>query len=159
MLATLTTAPADLVVVSSYAFHPLASGATGADRRREWATGVRRTVDQLRAAGSEVLVVADTPRFPTAPPTCLSSHVQDTRPCAGDRTSALDPVLTAAERTAAVASGAAYVDLTPALCDARTCPVVVGNLLVYRDVNHLTATFATYLAPELRDQVERARPA
>lgn len=158
VLATLTSAPADLVVVSSYAFHPLASGATGADRRNEWSVGLRRTIDQVLAAGSSVLVVADTPRFPTAPPICLSSHVQDTRPCAGDPASARDPTLTMAERTVTVSAGAAYVDLTPALCDTRTCPIIVGNLLVYRDVNHLTATFAAYLAPELREEVEKARP-
>jgi hypothetical protein len=35
----------------------------------------------------------------------------------------------------------------------RRCPVVIGNLLVYRDTNHLTTEYATMLAPLLEAQL------
>lgn len=43
--------------------------------------------------------------------------------------------------------GADVIDPEPWLCAEGTCPVIVGNLLVYRDDNHLTATFSRWLAP------------
>ena len=158
VLSRLTDDPPDLVLISSYAYHPLASRSGGAERRREWATGLRRTVERLRTSGSKVLVVADTPRFETAPPTCLSKNVEEAGSCAGDPSSSLDPQLTAAEEAVTREPGATYVNLNPYLCDADSCPAVIGDLLVYRDVNHLTATFARYLAPTLQEQVEEARP-
>ena len=35
--------------------------------------------------------------------------------------------------------------LTPQLCPGRVCPAVIGNVLVYRDTTHLTATYAASL--------------
>ena len=41
-----------------------------------------------------------------------------------------------------------YLDLLPWLCDTRgTCPLVVRNLIVYRDDNHVTETYAQHLLP------------
>jgi hypothetical protein len=41
----------------------------------------------------------------------------------------------------------------PWLCTAQTCPVIVGNLLVYRDESHLSTAYSSLLArllyPEL----------
>ncbi len=158
VLSRLADDPPDLVLISSYAYHPLASRSVGAERRQEWATGLRHTAERLRAVGSQVLVVADTPRFETAPPTCLSENVEKSGICAGAPSTSLDAQLLAAEQAATRESGASYIDLNPYLCDASSCPAVIGDLLVYRDVNHLTATFARYLAPTLQEQVEEARP-
>ena len=35
-----------------------------------------------------------------------------------------------------------------------TCTVIVGNLLVYRDDNHITATYANWLTPAIGAQLE-----
>jgi hypothetical protein len=37
----------------------------------------------------------------------------------------------------------------PWFCTASGCPTVVGNILVYRDDNHMTVTFASFIAPLL----------
>ena len=39
------------------------------------------------------------------------------------------------------------------ICDADRCPSTRGKYLVYRDSNHLTATFAKALAPYLYRQL------
>ncbi|WP_185974215.1 acyltransferase family protein [Curtobacterium sp. KBS0715] len=44
---------------------------------------------------------------------------------------------------------AAEVDLTDHYCTATTCPAVIGGVLVYRDKSHVTATWASSLAPYL----------
>ncbi|MDQ0613315.1 peptidoglycan/LPS O-acetylase OafA/YrhL [Microbacterium sp. W4I4] len=138
----------DTVVISSYSGYALPS-ADGDARERAWSEGVSRTVKRLVDAGSQVLVIADTPRFVAPPPTCVSANPSALDRCAGDRSTALDPKLAAAERLAVEAAGGRYADLSDYICDSRSCPVVVGNLLVYRDVNHLTPEFVEYLAPLL----------
>jgi hypothetical protein len=34
-------------------------------------------------------------------------------------------------------------------CTRTVCPTIVGNILVYRDDNHITTTYAEFLAPLL----------
>ena len=41
------------------------------------------------------------------------------------------------------------IDLSDAVCDSATCRVVEGNVLVYNDSHHLSATYVRSLAPEL----------
>jgi peptidoglycan/LPS O-acetylase OafA/YrhL len=45
------------------------------------------------------------------------------------------------------------IDLTDALCTDRRCPGVIGNVLVYRDDDHLTTVYAGMLAGELDRQM------
>ena len=59
----------------------------------------------------------------------------------------------AAERSAVTAAGGTYFDVSPWLCTTTTCAVIVDNLLVYRDDNHLTDTYVTYLAPAMTDEL------
>jgi hypothetical protein len=149
----LTSDPPDLVVISNFSAYPLDGFADSDARRSEWADGLRRMVTALRAAGSEVLVIADTPHFETSPAVCVSSHLTDVSACAGNRDTVLDAAQTAAESTATKAAGGRFVDLTPYICDSSSCPPIIRNLLVYRDVNHLTSTFAAYLSALLAEQV------
>jgi hypothetical protein len=149
VLTHLESEPPDLVVISSYAHYDLA-GISGTDGRTQaWQQGIIATVERLRAAGSEVLVIADTPRFEAPPATCISADVLDTARCDGMRDQVLDAAFAAAEGAAVDAAGGTYVDLTPYICGESTCPVIVDDLLVYRDVNHLTTAFVSYLAPAL----------
>jgi SGNH domain (fused to AT3 domains) len=46
--------------------------------------------------------------------------------------------------------------LTDLFCTPVRCPVVVGNQLVYRDDNHLTVGYATWLAPVIDAQITLA---
>jgi hypothetical protein len=45
------------------------------------------------------------------------------------------------------------IDLSDAICPGDTCPAVLHNMIVYRDVLHLTETFAISLADELEKQL------
>ncbi|WP_460915618.1 SGNH hydrolase domain-containing protein [Plantactinospora veratri] len=47
------------------------------------------------------------------------------------------------------------IDLTPAICPGRRCAPVIGGVLVYRDNQHLTASYAATLAPRLRSALDR----
>lgn len=149
VLAALIADPPDLVVFSSYAGYTLDDAPSAEAHSLAWQQGVESTVARLRAAGSQVLVIADTPRFTAAPATCVSANIMDVSACEGERASVLDAVHTAQERDAAEAAGAEYADLTDFICDVDTCPVIVDDIFVYRDVNHITSTFVRYLEPAL----------
>lgn len=60
------------------------------------------------------------------------------------------------QAVAAVGDRARYVDMTDWYCDRTTCPAVIGGVVTHRDPTHLTATFATTLAPALGDRLSAA---
>ncbi|ACV09545.1 acyltransferase family protein [Jonesia denitrificans] len=45
------------------------------------------------------------------------------------------------------------VDTEPWFCTTTTCPAVIGNVLVYRDENHLTATYAATLTDQIEQEL------
>jgi hypothetical protein len=55
---------------------------------------------------------------------------------------ALSSSLGAIEKVAVAASGAGLINLTRTICTRWPCPVVVGGIRVFRDADHLTATYA-----------------
>lgn len=92
-------------------------------------------------------MLGPTPKPPGDLPTCLSRHLRNVPACAPPLSSAVDAAGAQAERSATVSAGGSYVDVAPWLCTSSTCAAVVGNLLVFRDDNHLTNTYATWLTP------------
>ncbi|MDQ0725924.1 acyltransferase family protein [Microbacterium sp. W4I20] len=149
VVAHLLADPPDLVVISNYAHYVLADSPDGSQRLPLWRDGLRSTVQKLRDAGSKILLIADSPRLRSQPDTCVSTDVMDTARCDEDREWAIDDDLAAVEQDVAEQTGAAYVDLTEFICTAATCPVIIDDMFVYRDVNHMTSTFVSYLAPAL----------
>ncbi|RJO70919.1 acyltransferase [Nocardia panacis] len=82
---------------------------------------------------------------------CLAQH-GNRLSCGMTRTDALDPVNPAA------APAAAYpnvfpLDLSDAVCDEQVCAASAGNVLIYHDEHHLTASYSRSLAPELGRQL------
>lgn len=54
--------------------------------------------------------------------------------------------------------GVVMVDPTPWVCPSSPCPVIIGQVLVYRDDQHMTATFAAALAPYLAPELPSLGP-
>jgi len=46
-----------------------------------------------------------------------------------------------------------FIELTDYLCDSTTCPAVIGNVMVYRHGNHVTATYVRSLGPMLVEKI------
>lgn len=82
---------------------------------------------------------------------CLSEG-GDRIECGMKRADALSAVNPALEPSAAYPN--VYpIDLSDAVCTLDTCAVVEGNILVYHDEHHLTASYSRSLAPELGRQL------
>ncbi|WP_278235131.1 acyltransferase family protein [Isoptericola sp. AK164] len=111
---------------------------------------------ELQAHDIPVVAVRDNPRFDVDPPDCVGRHGPASERCTVARPHVLAPSnpLT----TATVPDNVHPVDMSPWLCLDDECPAVVGNVLVYRDDDHLTATYVRTLAPYLRTAVQDAVP-
>ncbi|WP_433665292.1 acyltransferase family protein [Nocardia sp. CA-128927] len=121
-----------------------------------WIDSLARLTTQLRATGANVLVLGPIPDPHSTAPTCLSDHLDDALACAPTRQVAVNDVGIAAERAAATAGGAQYVDLTELFCTTARCPLINRNNLIYRDDNHLTVTYAKALTPIVAALADRA---
>lgn len=121
-----------------------------------WLDGLRQLVSQLRGTGARVLVLGPVPDPHTTVPTCLSAHLDDAAACAPDRSVALNENGIAAETAAVRTGGGQYARLDQYFCTDRTCPMVVGNTLVFRDDNHITAEYSQLLSPVLAHLTESA---
>ncbi|MFD6160103.1 acyltransferase family protein [Nocardia sp. NPDC060256] len=121
-----------------------------------WIDSLSRLTAQLRATGANVLVLGPIPDPHTTAPTCLSDHLDNALACSPTRQVAVDDEGIAAERAAATAGGAQYVDLTELFCTTARCPLIARNNLIYRDDNHLTVTYAKTLTPIVAALADRA---
>ena len=120
-----------------------------------WLDGLGQTVRRIRATGAAVMVMSPTPKSDlTDVPDCLSEHLNDVASCTTTNEASVDAAGFAAEQSTVRAAGGAYINVTPWVCTTATCAVVVGNLLVYRDDNHLTTKFVTWLAPVVAAEVD-----
>jgi hypothetical protein len=145
----------DLVIISNSSGYVLV-GARGHRlgpkvARRRWAAGLRRALAALPGR-SQALVLGDTPHMDSDVPRCLARARYLSR-CTTRRSQALDPDHDRAERDATLAEGGMFVSLNEQVCPYDPCPVVVNELLIWRDWGHLTRTYARQLAPSLREPI------
>ncbi|MEU0269109.1 acyltransferase family protein [Nocardioides sp. NPDC006303] len=86
---------------------------------------------------------------------CIQRHSPETagEACGRPRTDVLvkDPHRDAVARD----PNAHLVDMTHLFCGDEVCPAVIGNVIVYRDGNHITSRYARTLAPYLSRELAR----
>jgi len=112
---------------------------------------------ELDEAGIPVIGIRDTPRFPWRVPECLEQHVDAPEECGIDRArlfSAVSPT----DVEPGVPDSFVELDLTDGFCTAERCEPVVGNVTVYRDDDHMTATYSRTLVPLLDDLMREGAP-
>ena len=123
----------------------------------EWLSGLASMVREIRAMGPQVVVMGPTPK-PNLPdvPDCLSAHLSDATACTTPTKIAVNEFGMAAEQSAVLGAGGSYIDVQPWVCTSQTCGVIVGNLLMYRDDNHLTTTYVKWLTPVFQTALDAA---
>jgi hypothetical protein len=90
-------------------------------------------------------VLGDTPHLSIDPPTCLAAHMNDISACETRRGLAENRQHDNMERTTAAANGASFVSLNALVCSYDPCPVLAGNVVMWRNASHLTATWVSGL--------------
>ncbi len=104
--------------------------------------------EQLQNHGIGVLPIRDIPFYNSNAADCVASGKTDCAQLRSEAVQVQQPITTAAEKF-----GVPFVDLTDAICGPEVCDTVVGNVFVWRDSNHLTATYVRSLAEELKRQL------
>ena len=116
-----------------------------------WSEQLPPLIDSLRADGIEPVVLGDSPDPPDDVPKCVSSNRSSVSRCAAgsmsDNARAVDDVVRAVTTEREVS----FVEPRRWLCSNEVCPVIVGNLLVYRDSHHLSNRFMQWLTPVVAD--------
>jgi hypothetical protein len=111
-----------------------------------WAEALIRTIEAIQATGAQVILMADTPQLGIDPVVCLAEHRDGVEACRQVTDEVVDAAYAQLERDVASATGARLLSLTDLICPDGTCPLVFGTTPVYRDDQHLTATFARGLS-------------
>ena len=70
------------------------------------------------------------------------------------RDNAVRPGRLAVERAVAQKYDADFIPTSDWMCTDTACPVVVGNVLMYRDNSHITATASEFLSPFIETAVK-----
>lgn len=119
-----------------------------------WLTGLGATVARLSEV-TEVVVLRDTPWAGHSVPNCLSVNLDDVRPCEFGVSEA-DEQLARRERVVVEQAGGHYLDPVSFVCPEGRCPVVVGNLLAFKDRHHLAPEFSRSLSGQLTELLDTA---
>jgi peptidoglycan/LPS O-acetylase OafA/YrhL len=119
----------------------------------QWAAGIDQTLSRLAPSTARLVVLADNPGAAANPQECLSAHLTDVQRCSNSRDRALEPGRIAGEQAAAGRLGATYVATTDWFCTATACPMILGDILLYRDADHLTTVGATWFQPLLEASI------
>ena len=120
-----------------------------------WRSGWTSTARAVRGAGALMIVLRDTPALPQNPVDCLGLHLESPDSCGAPRSDVVPPSSQDIDIVSGM-RGVVGVDLTDGICFVDRCPAVRSNLIVFRDDDHLTATYAKALGPAVGRVVARA---
>jgi hypothetical protein len=108
----------------------------------------------LKQIPGKKVILVDTPQSRVDPPACLSANKADVRRCTTTWSRAFSWRYLLLERSLAKSlGGVPVINLSDRICPGKSCPAVIGNMVVYRDYHHLTATFSRSLAPLIEAQL------
>jgi hypothetical protein len=111
----------------------------------QWKAGYSKTLSLLKMSGTQLVVMGDIPYLTQDDPVCLMTHESDVQACATPLSVAETGVWTSAEKHAAKANGAEYINPARWIC-SKICEPIVGNIRVYNDQYDLSATYAKSLS-------------
>ena len=145
--------PPDLVVLAHTPGYKLRriDGKLVAPWRRagEWRRALKRTMEQMPAS-TTVLALGGTPRnFGGNPVNCLRANPNDISACVSPQQPDEKRSMDLGLKEAASVTEAIYDSLYGQICSYDPCPLVQGDILMWRDGSHLSETFARKLRPSL----------
>ncbi|HET7049718.1 MAG TPA: SGNH hydrolase domain-containing protein [Solirubrobacteraceae bacterium] len=122
-----------------------------------WQNGVAAIFSFLRHAAKHTLYVTDDPTLTRSAPECASRHRSDVRRCSVSTARGLRyPQYTADELRIATEQHISAVNADSWFCTSTICPPIVKNILLYRDDQHMTPEWSSFLTPLLDAAVSRA---
>jgi peptidoglycan/LPS O-acetylase OafA/YrhL len=146
----------DMVILTSSSQYPALNDPSRLVDLSDWEGGARRTFLALAQAETNIRFIRDTPHADYDVPSCLAQREWNGRATCPPllRSRALDvDVYKAETRAAANVAGVRFVDLSDAIFHGDQCTPEQGDLVLFRDGDHMTGTFAASLAGPLQKQL------
>ncbi len=147
----------DLVVVSSASYYHVDDDGDKLGHlpsRPLLASAYEETLNRLLATGAEVVVMIDIPQAPFNVSDCVSENLDSLSECAFPLSDAVNKThfdIPAAEAVPEAHS----IEIQRVMCPDRVCRAVIGNVLVYRETNHVTATFSETLSDYIEERLPK----
>jgi hypothetical protein len=113
----------------------------------QWQQGLEQLLQRVHAPATQKLVLGDIP--PARGPNCLALYVDDVQGCSEHPV----PSYNNAERLAAAAKRARYVNVTPWFC-ATKCSAIIGVFDVYYDPSHVAVGYSRFLEGVLAQKLD-----
>jgi peptidoglycan/LPS O-acetylase OafA/YrhL len=126
------------------AVHP----APGQTKGEAWSAGVSSSVRRLTGLAPEVVVMSDVANLEFRPGDCLTEPDSTMASCVGRENRLIRKANRIARRVAGPL-GARFVDITDLVCLRNRCPMVVDQVVTFRDSSHLSVTWVKKVAPDL----------
>lgn len=116
--------------------------------------GMVEAWQKVNDLGVPVAAIRDSPRYESSPPACAEKRGADDPSCAGKRHEFLADE--APYEKYEKPDDTHFLDFSDYFCTEKLCPPVVGNVYVYMDDNHLSATFLRTLSPVLDRKLKQS---
>ena len=153
MLDRIASEGADFVITGTDTDYPVDGELEGTEREATLEAGYETVLRRVEDSGARTIAIKNPPSPPRDIPACVAESLDSLDSCAFELPEAFEDTFEV--RAAAAVPGTKLVDVTSEICADGRCAAVVGNALVYRNTNHLTATFATTLAATVERQLPR----
>lgn len=135
----------------------LLGSTTAGFTKQQWIDGTAKVLEKLTESVGHIYLIRDTPHLPFDGPDCLAEHagkpawLRRTRACSSpsyqDQYS--EQVYAWLKIAAARFTNASMLDMNGAVCPDGVCLAEQHGVVVFRDSQHLTRSFAATLGPVL----------
>jgi peptidoglycan/LPS O-acetylase OafA/YrhL len=148
--ALLTTIRPNVVIVSGRQEEGTVSDKkAGAVARRDIGNGMVPYWKQLLGHGIPVIAIKETPEVSARTTVCILKHRLNYQPCATPTSQAIVSTSPIQWATGQFHGAVPVIDMNSLICSPSECEPVVGNVFVYFDSHHITASYGQTLTPYL----------
>lgn len=144
-----------VTLVAGYAGYSIERGLDSYDHR----FGAWVDAYDILAEFTQPVLIGDSPYPDLDVPVCLSANMGNVPACVQSREKMRNGVPgRTAEIDAAVSRNVPMIDTFNLVCPTQRCPVIVGDVLVYRDESHISANFSRWLAGPFGEKLRANLP-
>ena len=120
----------------------------------QWVDGTARVFDAVAGSAKRVVVLRSTPSVSFDGPSCLATHIGVSGACEAPYRNEPDERVFAWQRQAAGRfPNVSALDFNDLICPGGTCAAARGGEVVFRDPQHVTASFAASLGDTVAERL------